>query len=95
LLNGFNLPCYLNFILLRAPFQAGCAIASCFSVLLCNVFCLQVTVLRLPDQGAKLQKQISELNSVLIELRMQKATEREGVISLDDLTGEFERGLNV
>jgi hypothetical protein len=32
---------------------------------------------------------------VLIELRMEKATEREGVISLDDLTGEFERGLNV
>ncbi|XP_024460623.1 protein CHROMATIN REMODELING 24 isoform X2 [Populus trichocarpa] len=55
----------------------------------------KVTVLRLPDQGAKLQKQISELNSVLIELRMEKATEREGVISLDDLTGEFERGLNV
>ncbi|KAL9340324.1 hypothetical protein Peur_066543 [Populus x canadensis] len=54
----------------------------------------KVTVLRLPDQGAKLQKQISELNSVLIELRMEKATER-GVISLDDITGEFERGLNV
>ncbi|KAG6767395.1 hypothetical protein POTOM_028599 [Populus tomentosa] len=55
----------------------------------------KVTVSRLPDQGAKLQKQISELNSVLIELRMEKATERKGVISLDDLTGEFERGLNV
>jgi len=26
---------------------------------------------------------------------MEKATEREGVISLDDITGEFERGLNV
>ncbi|KAJ6991056.1 protein CHROMATIN REMODELING 24-like [Populus alba x Populus x berolinensis] len=55
----------------------------------------KVTVSRLPDQGAKLQKQISELNSVLIALRMEKATERKGVISLDDLTGEFERGLNV
>ncbi|KAJ6419344.1 hypothetical protein OIU84_029452 [Salix udensis] len=55
----------------------------------------KVTVSRLPDQGEKLQKQISELNSVLNKLRMEKATDRKGVISLDDLTGEFERGLNV
>ncbi|KAJ6740932.1 hypothetical protein OIU79_000950 [Salix purpurea] len=55
----------------------------------------KVTVSRLPDQGEKLQKQISELNSVLNKLRMEKAPERKGVISLDDLTGEFERGLNV
>ncbi|KAB5548238.1 hypothetical protein DKX38_011644 [Salix brachista] len=55
----------------------------------------KVTVSRLPDQGEKLQKQISELNSVLNKLRMEKAPEIKGVISLDDLTGEFERGLNV
>ncbi|KAG5241885.1 protein CHROMATIN REMODELING [Salix suchowensis] len=55
----------------------------------------KVTVSRLPDQGEKLQKQISELNSVLNKLRMEKATERKVVINLDDLTGEFKRGLNV
>ncbi|KAG5245086.1 protein CHROMATIN REMODELING [Salix suchowensis] len=55
----------------------------------------KVTVSRLPDQGAKLQKQIGELNSELNKLSMEKATERKGIISLDDLTGEFERGLNV
>ncbi|KAI9394209.1 hypothetical protein POPTR_005G066600v4 [Populus trichocarpa] len=55
----------------------------------------KVTISRLPDQGAKLQKQIGELNSELNKLRMETATEREGIISLDDLTGEFERRLNV
>ncbi|KAJ6775137.1 hypothetical protein OIU79_018338 [Salix purpurea] len=55
----------------------------------------KVTVSRLPDQGAKLQKQIGELNSELNKLSMEKATERKGIISLDDLTEEFERGLNV
>ncbi|XP_011011399.1 PREDICTED: protein CHROMATIN REMODELING 24-like isoform X2 [Populus euphratica] len=55
----------------------------------------KATISRLPDQGAKLQKQIGELNSELNKLRMEKATEREGIISLDDLTGEFERRLNV
>uniref|UniRef100_A0A6N2KVJ2 Helicase C-terminal domain-containing protein n=1 Tax=Salix viminalis TaxID=40686 RepID=A0A6N2KVJ2_SALVM len=53
------------------------------------------TVSRLPDQGAKLQKQIGELNSELNKLSMEKATERKGIINLDDLTEEFERGLNV
>ncbi|KAF9681810.1 hypothetical protein SADUNF_Sadunf05G0041300 [Salix dunnii] len=55
----------------------------------------KVTISRLPDRGAKLQKQIGELNSELNKLRIEKATERKGIISLDDLTGEFERGLNV
>ncbi|KAJ6918655.1 protein CHROMATIN REMODELING 24 [Populus alba x Populus x berolinensis] len=55
----------------------------------------KVTISRLPDQGAKLQKQIGELNSELNKLRMEKATEGKGIISLDDLTGEFERRLNV
>ncbi|KAI5587719.1 hypothetical protein BDE02_05G053400 [Populus trichocarpa] len=55
----------------------------------------KVTISRLPDQGAKLQKQIGELNSELNKLRMETATDRKGIISLDDLTGEFERRLNV
>lgn len=54
----------------------------------------QATVSRLPDQGAKLQKQISELNLELNQLRMEKTTQNE-VIDLDDLTGDLQRVLNV
>ncbi|KAG8640786.1 protein CHROMATIN REMODELING 24 isoform X1 [Manihot esculenta] len=54
----------------------------------------KATVSRLPDQGAKLQKQISELNLELNQLRMEKTTQNE-VIDLDDLTGDLQRVLNV
>ncbi|KAL5755404.1 hypothetical protein ACOSP7_023624 [Xanthoceras sorbifolium] len=52
------------------------------------------TVERLPDKGAKLQKQIAELNLELNKMRMETQSKRE-VIDLDDITGEFERVLNV
>lgn len=54
--------------------------------------CFQVTVERLPDKGAKLQKQIAELNSELNKIMMEKRTEP-GVIDLDDVTGKLQRGL--
>lgn len=56
--------------------------------------CLQVTVSRLPDQGAKLHRQILELNSELQKMRMEQGTEKK-VIDLDDLTGDFRRVMNV
>lgn len=46
---------------------------------------------RLPDRGEKLQQRLAELNSELSKLKME---ERE-VIDLDDITGEFQRVLNV
>ncbi|KAH9717308.1 protein CHROMATIN REMODELING 24 [Citrus sinensis] len=52
----------------------------------------KVTVERLPDKGAKLQKQIAELNSELNKIKMEKRTEP-GVIDLDDVTGKLQRGL--
>ncbi|XP_021677310.2 protein CHROMATIN REMODELING 24 isoform X2 [Hevea brasiliensis] len=54
----------------------------------------KVTVSRLPDQGAKLEKQISELKLELNKMRMEKTTRKE-VIDLDDLTGDLQRVLNV
>ncbi|KAJ0040417.1 hypothetical protein Pint_27404 [Pistacia integerrima] len=48
----------------------------------------------LPDKGAKLQKQIAELNLELKKMRMEERSEP-GVIDLDDLTGNFTRALNV
>ncbi|XP_050205526.1 protein CHROMATIN REMODELING 24-like isoform X2 [Mercurialis annua] len=54
----------------------------------------KATVSRLPDQGAKLQKQISELNLELNKIKMDKTTRNE-VIDLDDLTEDLQRVLNV
>ncbi|KDP31473.1 hypothetical protein JCGZ_15353 [Jatropha curcas] len=54
----------------------------------------KVTVSRLPDGGAKLQKQISTLNLELEKIKMEKTTQQE-IIDLDDLTGELQRTLNV
>lgn len=53
----------------------------------------QSTVERLPDKGAKIQKQIAELNSELNKIQMEK-TEKE-VVDLDDVTGKLKRVLNV
>ncbi|KAK1587650.1 hypothetical protein Q3G72_015382 [Acer saccharum] len=53
------------------------------------------TVERLPDKGAKLQKQIANLNLELNMIRMEKQSKQPEVIDLDDITGEFERVLNV
>ena len=49
---------------------------------------MQVTVSRLPDRGARLLKQISELNLELEKLQGEKNAEKE-IISLDDLAGEL------
>ncbi|KAI4345067.1 hypothetical protein L6164_012234 [Bauhinia variegata] len=46
---------------------------------------------RLPDSGEKIQKRIAELNSELDKLKMTERT----VVDLDDVTGEFQRVLNV
>lgn len=49
---------------------------------------MKVTVSRLPDQGARLRKQISELNLELEKLGKEKNAEKE-IISLDDLAEEL------
>ncbi|KAJ8769138.1 hypothetical protein K2173_000913 [Erythroxylum novogranatense] len=62
----------------------------------------KATVSKLPDGGAKLQKQISELNLELHQMRIEQRLEEDTsrrpdkeVIELDDLTGELQRVLNV
>ncbi|XP_065875193.1 protein CHROMATIN REMODELING 24 isoform X2 [Euphorbia lathyris] len=54
----------------------------------------KVTVSRLPDKGAKLQRQVLELNLEVEKMKMEKTREKQ-VIDLDDLTGELQRVLNV
>lgn len=46
---------------------------------------------RLPDKGSKLHQRLAELNSELNKLNM----ENREVIDLDDISGKFERILNV
>ncbi|KAK2656287.1 hypothetical protein Ddye_009339 [Dipteronia dyeriana] len=53
------------------------------------------TVERLPDKGAKLQKQIVNLNLELNMIRMEKQSKQQEVIDLDDMTEEFDRVMNV
>lgn len=54
----------------------------------------QVMISRLPDKGEKIQKQIIELNLELEKLREGEAAER-GVIDLDEISGDFQKRLNV
>ncbi|KAJ4715246.1 Chromatin remodeling 24 [Melia azedarach] len=61
---------------------------------LSQIFANKSTVERLPDKGAKIQKQIAELNSELNKIRMEKTTEQE-VVDLNDVTGKLKRVLNV
>ncbi|PON78685.1 Protein CHROMATIN REMODELING [Trema orientale] len=51
-------------------------------------------VSRLPDKGEKIQMHIVELNAELERIKMAKENEKK-VIDLDDLTGEFQKVLNV
>ncbi|XVF58791.1 hypothetical protein PTKIN_Ptkin07bG0094900 [Pterospermum kingtungense] len=51
----------------------------------------KIFVSRLPDKGAKLEKQIAELNEELDKMKMAKETK----VSIDDITGELRRVLNV
>ena len=46
---------------------------------------------KLPDNGEKLKKRIAELNRALTKLKMEQTN----IVELDDITGEFERVLNV
>ncbi|XP_062095785.1 protein CHROMATIN REMODELING 24 [Humulus lupulus] len=54
----------------------------------------QAMVSRLPDKGEKIQMHIDELNAELDRIKMAKETEKK-VISLDDLTDEFQKVMNV
>lgn len=50
--------------------------------------------MRLPDRGEKLQKQIAELYAELDMVQNQGKAANE-VIDLDDISGKFERVVNV
>ncbi|KAE8735818.1 hypothetical protein F3Y22_tig00000329pilonHSYRG00085 [Hibiscus syriacus] len=58
---------------------------------LTQIFANKVTVSRLPDKGAKIEKQIAELNAELH--KMKTAKETAGVV--DDITGKLQNVLNV
>ncbi|XP_056168779.1 protein CHROMATIN REMODELING 24 isoform X1 [Syzygium oleosum] len=54
----------------------------------------KVTISRLPDKGAKIERQLAELNLDLEKIRKAERTEKE-VINLDDISGDFQKFLNV
>ncbi|XVE83355.1 hypothetical protein DITRI_Ditri16bG0082700 [Diplodiscus trichospermus] len=58
---------------------------------LSQIFANKITVSRLPDKGAKIEKQIAELNEELHKMKMAK----ENKVGVDDITGELQRVLNV
>ncbi|KAK6259126.1 hypothetical protein SCA6_013600 [Theobroma cacao] len=60
---------------------------------LSQIFSNKVTVSRLPDKGAKIEKQIAELNEELHKMKMAKEAKDE--VGVDDITGELQRVLNV
>lgn len=55
---------------------------------------MQVTISRLSDKGAKIERQLAELNLELEKIRKAERTEKE-VINLDDISGDFQKFLNV
>ncbi|OMO56201.1 SNF2-related protein [Corchorus olitorius] len=59
------------------------------SQLIANKF----TVSKLPDKGAKIEKQIAELHEELHNMRMAKEADNE--VGVDGITGELQRVLNV
>ncbi|KAM6590487.1 hypothetical protein CsatA_013092 [Cannabis sativa] len=54
----------------------------------------QAMISRLPDKGEKIQMHIVELNAELDRIKMGKESEKK-IISLDDLTDEFQKVINV
>ncbi|XP_030511508.1 protein CHROMATIN REMODELING 24 isoform X2 [Rhodamnia argentea] len=54
----------------------------------------KATISRLPDKGARIEKQLAELNLELEKTRKAERTEKE-VIDLDDISGDFQKFLNV
>ncbi|XWS44706.1 hypothetical protein CRYUN_Cryun15aG0070800 [Craigia yunnanensis] len=60
---------------------------------LSQIFANKITISRLPDKGAKIEKQVAELNEELHKMKMEKETETE--VGVEDITGELQRVLNV
>lgn len=54
----------------------------------------KVTISRLPDKGSRIERQLAELNLDLEKIRKAERTEKE-VIDLDDISGDFQKFLNV
>ncbi|XVF14803.1 hypothetical protein REPUB_Repub09cG0092800 [Reevesia pubescens] len=59
---------------------------------LSQIFANKITVSRLPDKGAKIEKQIAELNE---ELHKMMSNETKTEVGVDDIAGELQRVLNV
>ncbi|GMI99315.1 chromatin remodeling 24 [Hibiscus trionum] len=62
---------------------------------LSHIFANKVTVSRLPDKGAKIEKQIAELNAELHKMKTAKETQTETAGGVDDITGKLQHVLNV
>ncbi|KAK8710077.1 hypothetical protein V6N13_145418 [Hibiscus sabdariffa] len=62
---------------------------------LSQIFANKVTVSRLPDKGAKIEKQISELNAELHKMKTAKETQTETAGGVDDITGKLQNVMNV
>ncbi|XP_010521188.1 PREDICTED: protein CHROMATIN REMODELING 24 [Tarenaya hassleriana] len=59
------------------------------------IFANKNTISKLPDRGAKLQKQIAELNQELESIEAAKSMETPQVIELDEISGKLHKGLNL
>ncbi|KAE8694443.1 Protein CHROMATIN REMODELING 24 [Hibiscus syriacus] len=62
---------------------------------LSQIFANKVTVSRLPDKGAKIEKQIAELNAELHKMKTAKEAQTETADGVDDITGKLQNVLNV
>ncbi|MBA0857952.1 hypothetical protein Goshw_019441 [Gossypium schwendimanii] len=62
---------------------------------LSQIYANKITILRLPDKGAKIEKQIAELNAELQKMKTAEVTEKETEVGVDDITGQLQKVLNV
>ncbi|KAF6170510.1 hypothetical protein GIB67_031918 [Kingdonia uniflora] len=61
---------------------------------MCQTLANKEMISRLPDKGAKIHRQINELNLELEKIKLAESSEKE-VIDLDDISGKFQRVLHV
>lgn len=62
---------------------------------LSQIYANKITISRLPDKGAKIEKQIAELNAELQKMKTAEVTEKETEVGVDDITGQLQKVLNV
>ncbi|PPR98605.1 hypothetical protein GOBAR_AA22069 [Gossypium barbadense] len=62
---------------------------------LSQIYANKITISRLPDKGAKIEKQIAELNAELQKMKTAEVTQKETEVGVDDIAGQLQKVLNV